>query len=83
MNPKIEVLAARLKTRLEFFGRIPSATNLIMSYMLMEEIILKTFMQNSFDINSKAIDKFDKLKNLAVSTKFIEEIGRASCRERV
>lgn len=73
---KSEVLALRLKIRLELFKRIPSGTNMLLAYNLIEELTLLKFSSGTLDITdevNKSIEKFDKLKNLALSTKFIEE----------
>ena len=69
----IETLNMRLKIRLELFKRVPSATNMLLAYNLVEEITLKTFASGNVEMNDRLIEKFDKLKNLALNTKFIEE----------
>jgi hypothetical protein len=72
----LEILTARLKLRLELFKRVPSATNMLLAYNLIEELTLKSFKESPKDLNdeiNKNIDRFDKLKNLALGTKYIEE----------
>jgi hypothetical protein len=72
----LEILTARLKLRLELFKRVPSATNMLLAYNLIEELTLKSFQETPKDLNeeiNKNIDRFDKLKNLALGTKYIEE----------
>ena len=72
-NDLLQILNARLNIRLELFSRIPSATNMLLAYNLIEEIILKTFALGMQDFDDKHIERFDKLKNLALGTKFIAE----------
>ena len=72
-NDLLVALNARLNIRLELFKRIPSATNMLLAYNLIEEIILKTFALGTREFNDKSIERFDKLKNLALGTKFIAE----------
>lgn len=72
----IQNLNLCLNIRLKLFNKIPSASNMLLAYNLIEEIILKTFELNLIDISDKVnknIEKFDKLKNLALNTKFIPE----------
>jgi hypothetical protein len=73
---KVEALQARLNIRLELFRRIPTATNMILAYNLIEEIVLKVMSAGNIDISAevtKYIERFDKLKNLALDTKYINE----------
>ena len=70
---QIELLTMRLHIRLELFKRIPSATNMLLAYNLVEECTLKVFATGDKDFDDKSIERFDKLKNLALGTKFIEE----------
>ena len=70
---QIESLTMRLRIRLELFKRIPSATNMLLAYNLIEEVTLKVFQEGNKTFEDKSIERFDKLKNLALSTKFIEE----------
>lgn len=69
----IQVLTVRLKLRLELFKRVPSATNMLLAYNMIEELTLKVFSENSVNMDDKQIERFDKLKNLACGTKFINE----------
>jgi hypothetical protein len=71
-----EAMRIRLRIRLELFRRVPTATNMVLAYNLIEEIILKNVQEGSSDISdemNKMIDRFDKLKNLALGTKYINE----------
>ncbi len=73
---KIEALQARLVIRLELFRRVPTATNMLLAYNLIEEIVLKVMSGGTVDISDKVnkhIERFDKLKNLALGTKYIHE----------
>ncbi len=72
-NDLLVALNARLNVRLVLFERIPSATNMLLAYNLIEEITLKTFALGMRDFDDKHIERFDKLKNLALGTKFIAE----------
>ena len=70
-----EALILRLKIRIKLFERIPTATNMLLSYNLIEELMLSSFA-NGKDISNevnKSIERFDKCKNLALGTKFINE----------
>lgn len=71
----VETLLVRLKIRLELFKRVPSATNMLLAYNLIEEITLKCFSEGKdiTDEVNKNIERFDKLKSLALGTKFINE----------
>lgn len=70
-----DALLVRLKIRLELFNRVPTATNMLLAYNLIEEITLNSFSQGKdiTDEVNKQIERFDKLKNLALSTKYIAE----------
>ena len=73
---KYEVLTVRLRFRLALFRRVPTATNMILAYGLIEELTMLHYKQNKLDVTDateKAVDRFEKLKNLALSTKFIAE----------
>jgi len=70
---KLEQLERSLDERLKLFDRIPSGTNLILAFSLIEKILLEKSRLNLFDVVEKDIDKFDKLKNLALGTNFIPE----------
>lgn len=74
-NPKthLENLAMRLELRLLLFNRVPSATNMLLAYSLMEELTLQSYKELRLDLNEKLLDKFDKCKNLALGTKVINE----------
>lgn len=71
----IETLVVRLKIRLELFRRVPTATNMLLAYNLIEEITLKCFSEGKdiTDEVNKNIERFDKLKSLALGTKYINE----------
>lgn len=71
----VETLLVRLKIRLELFKRVPSATNMLLAYNLIEEITLKCFSEGKdiTDEVNKNIERFDKLKSLALGTKYINE----------
>ena len=72
-NNNLESLTARLKLRYELFKRVPSGTNLLLAYNLIEEITLKIYSSGESTMQDKDIERFDKLKNLALSTKYIAE----------
>lgn len=70
---QLEILIVRLKLRLELFRRVPTATNMLLAYNLIEEITLKIFSEGNVTMDDKSIERFDKLKNLALGTKYINE----------
>lgn len=70
------VIMQRLKIRIELFNRVPSGTNMLLAYQLIEEFTLKQFENSKLDTSDvvvKLVERFDKCKNLALGTKFIEE----------
>lgn len=69
----IHNLKIRLTLRKELYLRIPTMTNMLLAYNLMEEITIKVFQEGQTNMADKDISKFDKLKNLALSSKFIPE----------
>ena len=76
MNDKqlkeLDALILKLKIRLELFKRVPSGNNMLLAYALIEEITLKKFNEIQ-NMDEKLVDKFDKCKSLAISTKHIPE----------
>jgi len=76
MNNKdngLDQLKMRLGLRLELFARVPSGTNMMLAYNLMEELTLKIYKLGQVTMDDKSIERFDKLKNLALGNKNINE----------
>lgn len=73
LNFTSKIKLDQLKARIKLFRNVPSATNLILAFNDMEGLILFLYKLNRIDIDTKNIERFDKLKNLALGTNFIEE----------
>ena len=70
---ELEKKLIQLRIRLELFNRVPSTTNMLLAYKNIEEITIALYKTSSLELDEKLIDRFDKLKNLALGTKYIEE----------
>lgn len=65
-----------LKNRKKLFDAAPTATNTILLFQLMDAIILNDFKTGALDLDrtgERNLIRLEKLKNLALSTKFNEE----------
>lgn len=65
--------AKLLQYYIDIFDEIPSGSHMIRAYSLMEKIILEKFANAEITIDEKGIEKFDKLKNLALNNENINE----------
>lgn len=75
---KFDIKDARklLDTRKTVFNSTPSATNTILLFQLMDAIVLNDFKTGTLDLDKtgeKNLVRLEKLKNLALDTKFNEE----------
>jgi len=55
-----------LKFRLKIAKDVPTRTNYILSYNLMESIVVAKFKKSEIDIDDKVFDRFEKCKNLSL-----------------
>jgi|GEM_PF-5247225 len=63
-----------LKFRLKICDRILSGTNMVLAYAKLEDIFIWRYKNNLIDdLNTKSIEKFDKMKSLALGNKNLNE----------
>lgn len=62
-----------IEFRLKLFKQIPSMTNVILLYQHLEALILLKYSQNKINPEEKDLEKFEKLKNLAMHNSNIPE----------
>ena len=78
MNPKTDKsklftkdlnLIKLLEFRLDLITRVPSRTNIVMAFDLMETIIVDKFKKNEIqNLDDKLVDRYEKCKNLALGS---------------
>ena len=62
-----------LEYYIEMFNEIPSGSHMVRAYTYMEQIFLDKYSKSEITIDEKAIERFDKLKALALNNQNIHE----------
>lgn len=75
MNTTLDSHIENLKFRLRLCDRTMSSSNMILAYTRVEELFLYFYRHDLIPngVNEKTVEKFDKLKNLALGNKNINE----------
>ena len=76
MNLKInetQLKVNQIELRSKLFDRIPSATNTILLFTKIEDLILFLASRSIIDAGESLLNKFEKCKNLALGTKNFHE----------
>jgi hypothetical protein len=69
----IDVVFKALRIRLKLCDRILTTTNMVLAYQNMEEIYLYSYQTAKITPNEELLVKFDKIKNLALGNKNVNE----------
>ena len=62
-----------LEYYIEMFNEIPSGSHMVRAYTYMEQIFLDKYSKSEITIDEKQIERFDKLKALALNNQNIHE----------
>ncbi len=77
----VDELRDKLSTRIELISRVPSVSNLIIAFEITDAIIVARFTERAIAPTERELDRFEKLRTLAMGTKNINErkvaLGRA------
>lgn len=55
-----------LKLRIELFNRVPSGINMVLAFEVIEAIIMNEYKHGRMKFNEKRLERYEKLKNLAL-----------------